>query len=115
MPPGAVGEIDLFADHGACQWGPHDDERRSACRALATIVEVASDGLAGSGGSGSRLPVTTLATTFAEALAWAGGRLTDYAERVGGEHQVQALGTLMDQVIACSTALAPLREVRQAA
>jgi NAD(P)H-dependent FMN reductase len=32
-----------------------------------------------------------------------------------GEHQVQALGTLMDQVVAWSTALAPLRAVRQAA
>ena len=32
-----------------------------------------------------------------------------------GEHQVQALGTLMDQVIAWSAALAQLREVRQAA
>ena len=32
-----------------------------------------------------------------------------------GEYQVQALGTLMDQVIAWSAALAPLREVRQAA
>ena len=32
-----------------------------------------------------------------------------------GEYQVQALGTLMDQVIAWSSALAPLREVRQAA
>ena len=32
-----------------------------------------------------------------------------------GQHQVQALETLMDQVIAWSTALAPLREVRKAA
>jgi hypothetical protein len=32
-----------------------------------------------------------------------------------GEHQVQALGTLMGQVVAWSNALAPLREVRQAA
>jgi NAD(P)H-dependent FMN reductase len=32
-----------------------------------------------------------------------------------GEYQVQALGTLMDQVIAWSNALAPLREARQAA
>jgi hypothetical protein len=32
-----------------------------------------------------------------------------------GEHQAQALETLMDQVIAWSSALAPLRDVRQAA
>jgi NAD(P)H-dependent FMN reductase len=32
-----------------------------------------------------------------------------------GEHQVEALGTLMDQVVAWSAALAQLREVRQAA
>src|SRR3954471_23365366 len=32
-----------------------------------------------------------------------------------GEYQVQALGTLMDQVVAWSTALAPLRAARQAA
>jgi len=32
-----------------------------------------------------------------------------------GEHQVQALETLMDQVVAWSTALAPLREERKAA
>jgi NAD(P)H-dependent FMN reductase len=32
-----------------------------------------------------------------------------------GEHQVQALGTLMDQVVAWSSVLAPLRDVRQAA
>jgi NAD(P)H-dependent FMN reductase len=32
-----------------------------------------------------------------------------------GEYQVQALDTLMDQVLAWSTALAPLREVRKAA
>ena len=32
-----------------------------------------------------------------------------------GDYQVQALGTLMDEVIAWSNALAPLRAVRQAA
>jgi len=32
-----------------------------------------------------------------------------------GEYQEQALATLMDQVIAWSTALAPLRKARQAA
>src|SRR2546423_5569233 len=39
----------------------------------------------------------------------------DFTHLAPGEYQVQALGTLMDQVVAWSTALAPLREVRQAA
>ena len=39
----------------------------------------------------------------------------NFTELQPGEHQVQALETLMDQVIAWSTALAPLRAVRQAA
>src|SRR6202007_3306645 len=39
----------------------------------------------------------------------------NFSDLQPGEYQVQALGTLMDQVVAWSTALAPLREVRQAA
>ena len=39
----------------------------------------------------------------------------DFADLRPGEYQVQALATLMDQVIAWSSALAPLRETRQAA
>src|SRR5206468_7892912 len=39
----------------------------------------------------------------------------NFTDLAPGDHQVQALGTLMDQVIAWSAALAPLRAVRQAA
>ena len=39
----------------------------------------------------------------------------NYAELQPGEHQVAALDTLVDQVIAWSSALAPLRAARQAA
>lgn len=61
MPPGPLAEVDLFADRGACQWVCTTNERRSGCRALATIGGMAADGRAVSGGSGSRLRVPTLA------------------------------------------------------
>ena len=39
----------------------------------------------------------------------------NFSDLQPGDHQAQALETLMDQVVAWSTALAPLREVRKAA
>ncbi len=39
----------------------------------------------------------------------------NFSELQPGEYQAQALGTLMDQVVSWSNALAPLRAVRQAA
>ncbi len=61
MPPGPLAEVDLIADRGAGQWVCTTNERRSGCRARATIGGMAADGRAVSGGSGSRLRVPTLA------------------------------------------------------
>ena len=84
MPPGPLAETDLIADRGAGQWVCTTNERRSGCRALATIGERLADGRAV-----RRVRVQAaradLGTTLAEALAWAGDRLTDYADRVADE------------------------------